>query len=416
MLRYIRYALVVLTVLTVLLAACDDRGRNVPTRTEVQRWEVDPTNRVFSDSTNNADEPELLMQIRNPFAFLEIETYIPIEASSQLVPTLILLAPQGGGDTYFLERGLFQLAHEMIAAGEIQPMMIVCVGNDPTFGGYFYGNSYPAGFYDRVLGDRMVEKLEFLFPSFMNEQQKMGIGGIGQGAYGAFRAAIQNPGVYGSISVADGPLDFDGDGSGGLIPYMSQVVASQGLNPGNFPGAFDSVQADPVTQMFIGGAIAFSPNDTALTYQLDLTVDPGSPVGINITSRQQINDNTTLVDHLIGLDNRDFDFHLPFDGTGSPYQPIWSMWMANNLDSLHENATVARPLDGVNMWIANSPEARLNWGAQTANWIETLRDQFGYAPEVFPYRGYQGYPATDGHMVYDLLKEMLIFHSESFGD
>lgn len=428
MFTYTRFAVAALILVLVVLAGCDNRGRNVPTRVNVTEWEVDPTNRVFSDSTTpvNANvlsafpdynfQPELLFQIRNDVAVLEMETYIPPEAFSEPVPTLVLLAPEGGGDAYYLQHGLLQLVEEMTAAGEIQPMMIVMIGNDPTFDGYFYGNSYAAGFYDRILGDKMVEKLQFLFPGFINDPSKLGIGGVGQGAYGAFRAAIQNPGIYGSISVADGPLDFDGaSGTGGLIPYMAQVVASQGLTPANFRTAFDSVSTDPLTKLFIGGSLAFSPHDTLLYYTLNLNGDIGAPVTKTITQRFRRSDTTTLINSMIGPDDDSLHFHLPFDGTGNPYAPIWNLWLANNLEELHDNASVSNPLTGVNIWIANSTQASLNYGEQTASWIQTLRND-GYAPEVYNYTGYAGYPATNGKVVYDLMKKMLKFHSDSFGD
>ncbi|MDX9857959.1 MAG: hypothetical protein RBT76_09225 [candidate division Zixibacteria bacterium] len=419
MYTYTRFAVAALMLVLVVLAGCDDRGRNVPVRADAFEWEVDPQDRVFSDSTTPvtfAIEPELLFQIRNYPAQLPMETYFPPEALTRPVPTLVLLAPEGGGDTYYLEHGLLQLVTEMTQAGEIQPMTIVMVGNDATFDGFFYGNSYAAGFYDRVLGDKMIEKLAFLFPSFMNDPSKIGIGGVGQGAYGAFRAAIQNPGIYGSISVTDGPLDFDGStGTGGLIPYMAQVVANEGLTPANFRSAFNVGSADPITRMFIGGSLAFSPHDTLLYYTLNLTGDIGDLVTKTITSRFQLADTTTLIDALIEGDVDNMHFHLPFDGTGNPYAPIWDKWLANNLETLHDNASVAQPLSGVNIWIANSTEASLNYGAQTVSWIQTLRDK-GYAPEVYPYKGYEGYPATNGKVVYDLMREILKFHSESFGE
>lgn len=420
MFTYTRLAVAALLLVLVVLAGCDDRGRNVPSRPDFVEWEVDPTNRVFSDSTTPVTspmEPELLFQIRNDIAVLEMETYIPPEAFTEPVPTLVLLAPEGGGDTYYLEHGLLQIVEEMTATGEIQPMIIVMVGNDPTFDGYFYGNSYAAGFYDRVLGDKMIEKLSFLFPSFIADPAKIGIGGIGQGAYGAFRAAIQNPNTYGSISAVDGPLDFDGaNGSGGFVPYMQQVVTLQGLTPANFRTAFDSIATDEPTKLFIGGSLAFSPHDTLLYYTLNLLGDIGEPVTKNITQRfQRLSDTATLIRSIIGPDDDNMHFHLPFDGTGNPYTPIWNLWLANDLERLHDNASVSQPLTGVNVWIANSRQAKLNFGDQTASWIETLRDD-GYAPEVYNYSGYEGYPATNGKVVYDLIRKMLKFHSESFGD
>jgi hypothetical protein len=49
------------------------------------------------------------------------------------------------------------------------------------------------------------------------------------------------------------------------------------------------------------------------------------------------------------------------------------------------------------------------------SWVSTLQTN-GYSPEVYQYDGYDGKPATGNEYVYDLIREMLIFHSQSFGD
>jgi len=210
----------------VLLSACDDRGRNIPTAegSSSTLSGIFPDQHVFS--SDGTVPPQLLTQLRNRFALADMTVYQPevIFNPGRPVPVLLLLPPEGGNENYYLDRGLERLADEMIASGEIQPMLIITIENDPTFGGFFYGNSWPAGFYDQVFGYGMLDYLATKYPGLnlaVADQQKFGVGGLGQGAYGAFRAAIQNPGLFGSITVLDGPLDFDGStGSGGLIPLM----------------------------------------------------------------------------------------------------------------------------------------------------------------------------------------------------
>ncbi len=73
-------------------------------------------------------------------------------------------------------------------------------------------------------------------------------------------------------------------------------------------------------------------------------------------------------------------------------------------------------LDGVNMWIATSDEVNFaNYYDQTQSWIATLNNA-SLPVVVKTYEGYNGNPAEGGQYVYDLLREMLKFHSENFGD
>jgi hypothetical protein len=424
MTKYITCVLGLFLILLIAFGGCDDRGRNLPPAVSVPENGVNPENHVFSTSQVE-DEPNLLFQIRNPFGILFMETFIPRQSLGEPkpIPTLILLAPENGRDSYYFEHGLFQLAQEMIASGEIQPMMIVCVGNDQTFGGYFYGNSYGAGFYDRVLGPEMVDYLSNFYPWFINSPDKMGIGGIGEGAYGAFRAAIQNPGIYGSITAADGPLDFDGPGGGGgLIPLIDSVRLNEqpNLDPQYFknsptapnnPG-FDTASTNPISRMFVGGSIAFSPHDTNLTYSL--TFPNPSTISLTVLSRDQISDSTTLMPNIIDQQNYNLHFHLPFDSTFTLYQPTWNRWLANDLERLHNASPTPQPLANVDIWLATTDQARWGFDDMTVSWMRTLRG-LGYVVEDYPYEGYEGNPAEGGEYVYDLLRQMLLFHNEAFG-
>jgi hypothetical protein len=133
---------------------------------------------------------------------------------------------------------------------------------------------------------------------------------------------------------------------------------------------------------------------------------------VNILERYTLDDTLTLITDVVKPDAYDFDFHVPFDSLGDIYEPIWvDYWLPNNLENLLAGST----LEGVNMWIATSPEAGLGYHEQTTSWISTLQNS-GYAVTTMTYSGYAGNPAEKDQYVYDLLKEILIFHSESFGD
>ncbi len=566
---FIRIFVLVLSLTLVLTFGCSDRGTNGEDDVSGALAEGGPLEmtHIFAE--------ELLFQLKNEYQFLEMVAYRPRVnfdpiAGGELrpVPVLILLAPQGKDQYFYFNHGLEELADELIATGQIQPMLIVCVSNDLTFGGYFYGSHYPAaGNYDAILGESLIEHIR-TFGVTLDDSAKRGIGGVGMGGYGAFRAAILNPGTYTSISAVDGPLDFNGaNNTSGFIPMFREAIDEQGLyggtteEPGyatlywhecegddsllvscddsvqiwedsiyyachDFDTIFDTLSADtlywhecdiddsllaectlgylliweeidyyvctledtifdtlqpepdlevdtipycadstiisfeelldfttlanvvinlqifcvdssemtfdyltdyttidtlwppswrnnfdslssyPLSRLFIGGSIAFSPHDTVIYTPAYNVPQIDSVIGVT--------DTMTLCPDVVGVDANDLDFHLPFDSLGQMWAPIWDgLWVPNNLENLLAADTSA--LRGVNIWIATSPEARLGYHEQTTSWISTLQNS-NHAVTTMTYNGYAGNPAYGDEYVYDLLKEILIFHSESFGE
>jgi hypothetical protein len=411
----------------IVISGCSNRGTNAPVTTPGVKWNIVPDKHVFS--------PQLRFQINNPKEILNYSMYIPEAAIGstnhppQRVPLLVLLAPEGGDQYYYFDHGLFQLAEQMIADSVIQPMAIFCMGSDQVFGGYFYGNSLPAGFYDDIIGDSLITYLNNFYPFLIQEKAKRGIGGVGQGAYGAFRAVLQHPDSYNAISVTDGPLDFDGaTGSGGFVPYFASVIAEQNISAStqdSFNLKFDSSLTHPLSRYFIGGALAFSPHDTALDYR-DSLLPNNAGHKYTILQRYQISDSMTLISKIINgtttplYDPTGFDFHLPFLMNGQVYPPIWRFWMRNNLDSLLINGG-HHQLDRTHIFIRTSAQASMSYHEQTLSFIQTLTnmdiprtDRHWW--DVAEYAGYPGSPATSDQYVYDLLKQMLIFQSNALGD
>ncbi len=406
--------------------SCSDRESLMDT-SDVTTGGISPKNHVFFD--------ELLFQLRNQFQLIKIVVYMPRASfpihyggsGARELPLLLLLPPHGEDAYFYLNHGLKDLADEMMFTGEIEPMYIATIPSDPAqaFGGYFYaGSSYPAGDYDALIGSTLVDYISEAWEYPSMDPSQRGIGGVGAGAYGAFRAALIHPGAFSSITVADGPLDFDGSpGHGnGLVDLMSYAVLNeQGgfASDSAFRADFDSLGSYPISRMFIGGAMALSPHDTLLDYTIEFHTEPSPPyrqevwITINDTTRGTpgyvIQDSVTLITRLVTEDVRNFDFHLPFDHTGQPYPPIWDFWLDDNL----ENIGTGNELDGVAMWFATSPETEYGFHDQTMSWIETLEGR-GYAPTVREYTGYSGNPATSHEYIYEMLREMLKFHSDNF--
>jgi S-formylglutathione hydrolase FrmB len=451
----LRYFLILASLVIVvgLVLGCDDRGTNI-VRTEYDTH-LDSGGTWSSAETSFARY--LTWQPRNQREQLLATAYIPAEAvpipPKDVIPMLILLAPENGNKFHYFQAGLDQLVKDLTATGQIQPMVIYCIGNDQTFGGYFYADSDPGGRYDSVFTDNgtkntLIRWLHETFPATIESPAKRGIGGVGQGAYGAMRAAINHPGLFSSVSIADGPLDFDGpSGNGGLTRYFDDVMAEQesyylrdpfidtvvvgtdttfNVIPYSYHRDFDSSHSLPLSNMFIGGAFAFSPNDTLIVFDR-IVNSTGTQFNVIVTARHSMagddvvggGDSTTFISTLIKTSeqtrNLDLDFHLPFDSNGVAYGPIWSMWMRNNLDSLYLNSPTANPLANTNIFVATNAAAKWSYDEMTRSWLTFLGAQ-GVDYQDYRYGSYTDEPIVEDEYLFDVLREMLIFHSESFGD
>jgi len=435
-----------LIVTLVMVYGCSDRGFNAA---------PDYVNDSGILEKDHVFYEEFKVQIRNQYQQLFMAAYIPkVQAWTippeyeppERMPVLILLPPHGGDEYYYFNHGLAQIANRLIEDGTIDPMMIVIPSNDKVFGGYWWSGGYWApdtsysgsGKYDDLVGGSLVDYLyDTMFTAWADTGAGfLGIGGYGTGAYGAFRAAMLHPDRFGSVSGIDGPMDFDGGTYGtGLVSLFPQVLDEQGLlgDPA-FAQEFDSLGEHRLSRLFIGGAEAFSPHDTLLVPVvqpvtreitcpiIDTVVDTISlsPFDTDTTiiqRRFQISDSTTLVDGIIGegaSNGFEQHFHLPFDGNGNTYAPIWSFWMRNNLDSLYLNEGGNVALSNVPVWLAYSTDNDpVGFNLQTHNWADFLAGQ-GANVSVMPYSGYEGTPAIGDRFLNALISDMLIFHDKEF--
>jgi hypothetical protein len=434
-----------LALILVIAWGCDDRGTGI---VPVDLGDMEGV-AGLDPSFIHPFVPELTLQLKNQQEILLGAAIWPLSATEipprHPIPMLVLLAPEHGDRYYYFNAGLTELYRELVASGQIQPMVIFCVANDQTFGGYFYGNSDAAGRYDTIFHyekgaagttpNDLIEVLHWRYPSTIEQASKRGIGGIGQGAYGAFRAVINNPGVFSSISVTDGPLDFNGtDDAHGLTSLFAEAVAEQhasyAMNPkvdGNgdplpfvFNRDFDSSYIMPISQMFIGGALAFSPDDDSIQY--DRVVDNLNRMRLDNMVQYRISDtltdSSTFIDSVIVASqwtrHVELDFHLPFNGSGTLHSPIWDRWMANNLEDMHENVG-GTPLNDLNMWFGTNQDAKWNYYDMTQSWMAYCRAQ-GYTLEEHEFSNFGDNQVAGDENLFGILREMLIFHSNNFGD
>ena len=472
-----------------LVAACTDRGAN-------------PRPDYIGDSgvfiADHSFFEELSVQLRNRFQQFFLKGYAPKVREwnrppdytpPEKLPMLVLLPPHEGDDYYYFNHGLTEVANELIESGEIDPMIIWVPGNDPTFGGFWWSGGFSmdsiywtggSGNYDALIGGTMIEWLwnntaNLGIEAWDTSMGGTGIGGIGTGAYGAFRAAMKHPGRFGSISAVDGPLDFDGwDGTGGLLPVFQRILdVEQPELRGrlNYAREWDTSGVFHLSSLITGGSIAFSPNDTLV--QTVITVRPTEKVASapdrivesidTVSSFPFVTDTTfeqrrwkiagdtimvvdtvidtlatddidttistvakaghTLVDEVVSASDYNLHFHLPFDENGNPYntpnEPIWSLWMRNNLQSIYQNEYAAGGNDfsETRVWfgISQNENDPRNFPEMTASWANFVANQTNPAEITkFRYLGSDENPAINDEYLNYLLREMLIFHDRAF--
>lgn len=421
----------VVAISLMLLSGCTDRGVNTYNTYSIDEGGITiPTGAA-------AFQTYFPLQLNNSFAQIPIAAYQPREAFPQSSggtlkpnPVLILFAPQDGDEYFYFDHGLAELADEMISSGEIEPMSIVCVGNDPVIGGYFYAGSSPAaGFYDDFISERLLDFIynEFLFAPIDTSMMKPAVGGVGMGAYGAVRAAILNPDLFSAISFTDGPMDFDGaNGSGGFIPFFDDALNEQGLlNDTDWLDEYDTSGGWHYSRLFMGGAYAFSPKVLDCDYTItiepnDNTIEEGdfyAVVTVNSIDTIDVGDNNiTLVEEFYknstDVNHSKFDFHLPFTNDGAVHTPIWDFWTDQNLPTLLSANSGA--LNNKSIWIGHTTEIDYaNYSNQTASFMSSLSSA-GYSYTTFNYSSRDGLPVSRNEYVYDLMREMLKFHSAKF--
>lgn len=422
------------------LAGCTDKTKDNPTRPMVSDnglvfvnpWHFYSI--FFSTSLDPGYMPSL---VYTPPGYA-------YEGSGRPYPVLYLLSPFRGDDRYYFEHGLADVADRLIDEGSIQPMIIVSIDGRSQFGGSFYtnspiqGNYYSALAEDRIFHvDPYIDPNAFPFPidgprdlysystvSRMDETyltidnpKARAISGVGMGGYGAFAAAVQTD-LFGSVSAINAPLDFDGAGAGGFKALFNEVfttpnhwtvidTSETGRIDTNY--IVDTALNNPALSLVVSAAGAFSPHYTS--FDIDSVFNDQFGVqtwAFTITGSQDdpALGKTYLPRHQV---------HVPFDSTGVINDVIWGQWMDRNIESLYQNDTLgyAAAFDTIPKLLIRSADAKFHYGEQMDAFMKFMTDN-GIRYEAMTFRGTDRLTGTVDHFLYDLLVDILIFHSQNF--
>ncbi|MEE9443831.1 MAG: alpha/beta hydrolase-fold protein [candidate division Zixibacteria bacterium] len=414
---------VILTV--VFLAGCTDKTKDNPSRSFVtekgllwkwpMQFESILTSTIFDATTENPS-------VRG------VHIYTPPgynwQGQGRPYPVLYLLSPFRANDLYYSEHGLVEIADRLLSEGKIQPMIIVCFDGRSLLGGSFYTNSIRQGNYFTALfrdtsymdiewqalndtftvdifSNGMVNRVDQAY-STIQDKGARAIGGVGMGGYGAFSAAIQTD-LFSSVSAVNAPLDFDGDdGESGFRTLIDNDISSV------WP--IDTSFADPATSLIVSASSAFSPHVTVIDSIYYFT----SQVSMARTFGYFVGD--TLTDDLKSYLPK-HQSHAPIDSTGAIDNFIWGLWMAHNIDSLYVNDPegFATQFNDMPKLLISSDEAKFHYDDQMTAFLNFLNSNgMGTTIQHLTFEGNSEMPATADSYLYDLLEDILIFHSENF--
>jgi len=417
-----KYFIIVLALGVFLVSGCADKTNNNPTRPNTP-----PQGYVFKQnfhsysiffSTSN-DRPG------GEHGDKPYNAYTPpgyLNSTDGRFPVLYLLPPFRSDELYYFEHGLAQVADRLIAEGKIIPMIIVTVDGRSLLGGSFYVDSPRQGRFATALTEyasytvprytSMGQLVDVTYgaPSLISriddnfrtvaESRFRAIGGIGMGGYGAARLALTTD-KFNSVSAINAPLDFDGAGADGFRSLINQVY------PAGSPwSSVDTSLHNPAMSLLVSAAAAFSPQHQAFRVDSIYRLVNVDVISYTITDSLTTDKRSYLPRH---------HAHMPFDSTGVINDDIWQVWMHNNIDYLYQQA------DGNNQnrfrlmrkLMVTTGYDEYFFNEQMNAFAAFLRaSNMTFDEKTLP--GTTMLTAGADRYLYDLLEDVLIFHSEAF--
>jgi len=389
-----------------LLSVSCGRREN-PVRPSYPAREVWQVGRNFTSLQGNAMQDP---SPRTVYVYIP-PMYDPIKQQPMLnrqgYSVLYLLHDFGGDNTTFT--GVYkvaQIADQLIAEGQIQPMIIIMPdASSLHLGGSFYTNSSLMGNYE----DYMVKEIMGLVDSsvhtygdlvegkFIPDKRYRAISGLGMGGYGALKIAMDYDTLFTSVSVMNPFTSFESFLSQETI---EKVFEENGISASDFSYSSyrklnpwsDSAHPDKTySQIIFAMAAAFSPNVHNLS-------DPDTTSFF------------TLTPVLLGKKN---GADLPFDSSRTiiPGSPIWNKWLLNDLKNKLNNDHTAFGDQNIYMDCGDQNGFKLFEESQI---FDQLLSLYGKNHTYIEYSGYPGLPANQDGFIYDRLVEILKFHSQHF--
>ncbi|MBD3234762.1 MAG: hypothetical protein GF315_13635 [candidate division Zixibacteria bacterium] len=434
MLKILKIVLVVISIIgmTLLYNSCSERS--LPPELTVGNG--------YDYTSSYDDTASFWFNFMGNNTFRELSVYTPPEYdpadTTTLYPVLYLLHGYGGDHDYFTHRyGLNEIADELIATGEIEPMIIATIDASSILGGGWYTNTEAfdtvqvidtlywtytdwdedtgnpiestavegtfvvdrtfAGLYEDLVVQELKRQIENSYNVY-SDRQYVGIGGHSMGGYGAMKLAMKHPDVYGSVSSMSGPLSFQL-----LIGWIDSVLAENGIVAGNENNEtlfhnMTPTHTKPLTSMMLSMASVFSP------YPIDDTTYTDSSYYVNLP----IYDTLKTVFQL----QVELPFNWTYLETETLDDDIWNKWLAEDCLSMLDS-TYSSSLTNTAVYMDCGDNDELGIKAHNDAFDQQLTAE-GITHEYIVYSGYVGNDANHADFISQRLREILKFHSENF--
>ena len=356
-------------------------------------------------------------------------------------PVLYLLHGFGGNEYYFT--ALFSatdVADKLISEGSIDPMIIVFPSGYNPLGGSFFTNSFhqAVGNSEQHILD-IVDEVDGNYNTIVGPEGR-GIGGTSMGGFGAVSIAMNNPGVFSSISSLAGPLSFQGglstsdasdDAYEGVLELLPTVLLETGYgafletHPGGDPDTFRAmIYPSPdriITSFMFAASAAWSPTPFDLS-------DPNNPTPIMSESTIPFlpTGDPVFVDLPIGIDGDTLS--AVFEDRWLPHDPMTRL-ISTSPTIPNQAANIAPPAVAFYIDAGESDNLGFNVGqeyfagAYTSVFTTppTVNNSNGYEiTDLFP--GYGALPNPGGDDIaadhttqtFDRLFDLIQFHADHF--
>ncbi len=309
----------------------------------------------------------------------------------QLYPVLYLL-PDFNQTS--LELGSFyqlkKIADQLIAAGLMDSLIIVVIDADmknsvTNLGGTFYGNSLLYGqWIDFILND-IIPHIDTFY--FATDPSRRAIAGLGMGGYGAYRIALESPGMFEAVGALSAPLSFGGtDVAGWLESFLRPAVMTENGN------IYDSIKASipfDKSKMATSWAVAMS---GALSPR-----DSGEYQGVMFRP---------VVYQTVDT----FGVALPFDGSAL-VDSIVNKWMANDVEGILDTSlTKQAAFAAMALYFDVGDADELGLESANQSFSNSLNAN-GISHTFEIYSGYLDHAAGHNDFAYDRLQELFKFVS-----
>lgn len=402
----------------------------------------------FENTLDTANSALILNSTRPERAFRGIRVYLPPgyknRGEGRPFPTLYILHDfgvypdvsgglTGGNDTYF---GFFELAsilNQLIAKGEIKPMIVVQTDASNFYGGSFYTNSTSTARFFTAIDSFLVDHIDRTYNTVFGRLSRA-VSGHGMGGYGALKMILAGDDTtFGSVSALSAPLAFGDLGSGrgfqsqfyidGLFTEGDTIIARGDSALFRRDSAAVLFPDPRLTQkirtniLFALGA-ALSPVTDTASFKRELDTEKGGK------GREYLLDS--IPDYFqFSKSIKDPGFLFPIDWNGNIIDSVWQRWVAHDVKTMLSDPSKAARLDSTPLFFSCGLQDELGMLEQNrdflarltavrgaskraANFIGMDSSQFYYEE----FSGYPGHPANHTAFIHDQLVKVLKFHSQ----